>query len=265
MNWEAAGAIGEIIAAIAVVVTLIFLTFQLRANSAAVRAQTKQALTDNVQLRFLTVASDVSLAELLARTRVSAEFEDLSEKLAGLGIPGIDAEQFDLGLLGNIEVEDLLKILPLLSDVFQIDIESLTGNLPPGLLDALRIDDHARVVDRDVLEDLDLTGLAVDLDRRHLGDVAVGVRAVDPVLFVDDPRRDVVEQVRHDQPGLDALSGVTAIEADPQSLHALCQLGADRCDRFATRRGIVRVKARHRLERNRRILDRAGHRPHVIH
>jgi hypothetical protein len=79
VNWEAAGAIGEIIAAIAVVVTLIFLTFQLRANSAAVRAQTKQALTDNVQLRFLTVASDVSLAELLARTRVGAEFEDLSE------------------------------------------------------------------------------------------------------------------------------------------------------------------------------------------
>jgi len=66
------------------------------------------------------------------------EYEDLSTKLADLGIPGIDAQSFDLGLLGDIQVEDLLKILPLLSDVFHIDIEALTGNLPPGLLDALR-------------------------------------------------------------------------------------------------------------------------------
>lgn len=75
------------------------------------------------------------------------EFDELSKKLADLGIPGIDAESFDLGILGDVEVEDLLKILPLLADMFQIDIEALTGNLPPGLLDAL--------LDSGVMEDLE--------------------------------------------------------------------------------------------------------------
>lgn len=65
------------------------------------------------------------------------EFEDLSDKLAQLGIPGLEADAFDLKILGKLDIEDLLAILPLISETFNIDIEALTGALPPGMLDSL--------------------------------------------------------------------------------------------------------------------------------
>ena len=48
MNWEAIGAIGEITGALAVVVTLVYLSFQLRHNTYATRASTAQALEDSI-------------------------------------------------------------------------------------------------------------------------------------------------------------------------------------------------------------------------
>ncbi len=65
------------------------------------------------------------------------EFDDLSEKLAQLGIPGLEADAFDLKILGKLEIEDLLAVLPLLPETFNIDIETLIGALPPGMLDSL--------------------------------------------------------------------------------------------------------------------------------
>ena len=44
MNWDAIGAIGEIVGAIAVLATLIYLAIQIRQNSAIQRAQTHQQL-----------------------------------------------------------------------------------------------------------------------------------------------------------------------------------------------------------------------------
>ena len=43
MNWEAAGAIGEIIGALAVFLTLIYLALQIRQNTKAVRASRARA------------------------------------------------------------------------------------------------------------------------------------------------------------------------------------------------------------------------------
>lgn len=43
MNWEAVGAFGEIIGALAVLITLIYLSVQIRESSEATRIQTAQS------------------------------------------------------------------------------------------------------------------------------------------------------------------------------------------------------------------------------
>lgn len=45
MNWEALGAIGEVVGAAAVVVTLAYLAVQIRQNTRAVKANTSQAIS----------------------------------------------------------------------------------------------------------------------------------------------------------------------------------------------------------------------------
>jgi hypothetical protein len=48
MNWEAIGAIGEILGATAVAVTLAYLVVQLRQNTKAMKAQTRSSITDQI-------------------------------------------------------------------------------------------------------------------------------------------------------------------------------------------------------------------------
>lgn len=56
MNWEAIGAVGEIIGAIAVVVTLLYLSSQIRINTKAVRTSTFFAANDALSQWQLRVA-----------------------------------------------------------------------------------------------------------------------------------------------------------------------------------------------------------------
>ena len=84
MNWEAIGAVGEILSAIAVFITLVYLavqirqnTRQLRANETALHRNEMNALMQNwSDLRRLEM-SDSSLAELLARAKT--DFESLND------------------------------------------------------------------------------------------------------------------------------------------------------------------------------------------
>ena len=57
MKWEAINAVGEIAGATAVVITLIYLSFQLQQNTSALRSSTWQAIQDS-ELRF-----DIMLTE----------------------------------------------------------------------------------------------------------------------------------------------------------------------------------------------------------
>ena len=82
VNWEAVGAIGEIVGALGVVATLGYLAIQIRQNSAVVRASTRQAisttqseigyrLTQDAELRsaalqFTNIESTVPETELAA-------------------------------------------------------------------------------------------------------------------------------------------------------------------------------------------------------
>jgi hypothetical protein len=57
MNWEALGAIGEIVGAVAVVLTLGYLAVQIRQNTRALKASTHQSLSDST-IRFQAVTLD---------------------------------------------------------------------------------------------------------------------------------------------------------------------------------------------------------------
>jgi hypothetical protein len=66
MNWEAIGAIGELIAALVVVVTLIYLSVQLRQSIRATHAATFQSATDSFVAINLAIANDESLVRLFS-------------------------------------------------------------------------------------------------------------------------------------------------------------------------------------------------------
>ena len=74
MNWEAIGAIGEIIGAIAVVVTLIFLLAQLRQNTRSLGMSTRARVTDTIA-NTLAVLQDADFADIATFGFVS--YEDL--------------------------------------------------------------------------------------------------------------------------------------------------------------------------------------------
>ena len=74
MNWEAIGAIGELLGALAVVVSLLYLAVQIRQNSRIVKGTSVQAITQFALVRTLHALkprkrfSDCSIALLIFDT-----------------------------------------------------------------------------------------------------------------------------------------------------------------------------------------------------
>jgi hypothetical protein len=67
MNWEAIGAIGEIAGALAVIVTLVYLSTQVRQNTRASRLAAVQAASENSSRFSELLAADPELSELTWR------------------------------------------------------------------------------------------------------------------------------------------------------------------------------------------------------
>ena len=67
MNWEAISAIGQIVGALAVLITLIYLAVQLRQNTAAVATSTYESTMTGFNDINVVVASHPALASLLDR------------------------------------------------------------------------------------------------------------------------------------------------------------------------------------------------------
>ena len=67
MNWEAIGAIGEIVGAIAVVATLGYLAVQIRQSTRVARAEISQRMSEQVQDIDVAILSNPDAAELLDR------------------------------------------------------------------------------------------------------------------------------------------------------------------------------------------------------
>ena len=77
MNWEAVGAIGEVVAATVVVLTLIYLAVQMRQSIRATHAATMQAANDSFVNINLAIVSDDALLKVIAGF---AEPQSLEEK-----------------------------------------------------------------------------------------------------------------------------------------------------------------------------------------
>lgn len=67
MNWDAIGAIGEIIGATAVVISLVYLASQIRISNRASRQAAEQNLLDNVRIWMGRIAESESLSDIWAR------------------------------------------------------------------------------------------------------------------------------------------------------------------------------------------------------
>ncbi len=70
MNWEAIGAIGEIVGAFAVVLTLAYLAIQIRQNSNLAKATIREHRTDSSQ-KVIFAVSDI--ADLIVKRQEGAE------------------------------------------------------------------------------------------------------------------------------------------------------------------------------------------------
>ncbi len=81
MDWQAFGAIGEVLGALAVVVTLIFLIRQMRQNAAAISSQTHDSMMGNFNEINTLLASRPDLAEMFERGRDDPESLDSTEQI----------------------------------------------------------------------------------------------------------------------------------------------------------------------------------------
>ena len=102
MNWEALGAIGEIVGAIAVVLTLGYLAVQIRQSNRSSRAAARQALIDTFYDSVWEIGRDRELSSLFGHG--FSNFESLSDgdKARFLNIAG----RFEGNLYNGILLRD---------------------------------------------------------------------------------------------------------------------------------------------------------------
>lgn len=62
------------------------------------------------------------------------ELLELSEKLAALGIPGLDAEAFDMSFFQFVDFAELIESAPLLLSAFGVDLSAVMAMLPPDII-----------------------------------------------------------------------------------------------------------------------------------
>ena len=79
MNWDAIGAIGEILGALAVVVTLGYLAVQIRQSTAVARSSTRQAIAQMSMESGSNVANDPEIAALMIRDLKGEELSEVEQ------------------------------------------------------------------------------------------------------------------------------------------------------------------------------------------
>jgi len=78
MNWDAFGAIGEVVGATAVVVSLVYVSIQLRSGTRALQTTTRDSVYKQLQEWNLVVMGDPRLGWIFQKG--STDFESLEEK-----------------------------------------------------------------------------------------------------------------------------------------------------------------------------------------
>jgi len=88
MNWDAIGAVSELVGAVAVVITLIYLAVQIRQNTRAIRLDTGHAITEEFRGMFALMAEHADLAELVHRAATDPSSITGAEKVRYYGLNG---------------------------------------------------------------------------------------------------------------------------------------------------------------------------------
>ena len=79
MNWEAIGAIGEIVGAMAVVASLVYLATQIRQSTKVARSATRQAIAETAQRLGQDFLDDSGMAEIFVRHISGEELSPVDE------------------------------------------------------------------------------------------------------------------------------------------------------------------------------------------
>ncbi|MFT4564542.1 MAG: hypothetical protein ACI9BW_004311 [Gammaproteobacteria bacterium] len=126
MNWEAAGAIGEIVGAIAVITTLVYLGRQVSQSVEVARAAQNKSIMDSWEGFNDLILSNPELPELLSRLKTSDH--ELSESQL------VQVHHFAYRILNTIVAAEISYRNQQLSraefDVHQQALESLLGKYP---------------------------------------------------------------------------------------------------------------------------------------
>lgn len=93
MNWDAIGAIGEILGAIAVIGTLIYLAAQVRQNIASVKTATYESMMAGVTDINLAVAGNPEVASIMLRASADPDSLDYEEAYRYAGVMRCYANQ----------------------------------------------------------------------------------------------------------------------------------------------------------------------------
>ncbi len=151
MNWEAIGAVGEIIGAIAVVVSLIYLSIQIRAGTKATKAGAFQAVIQSEMNFASIVIQNAGTWEKVVTDAPLTEGEETRKAIVLCNLFMLDSErryhQYNAGFLETAAWEGRLRALPLVVklSIFERWKNSLGGMAHSAdfleLLDELSSDD----------------------------------------------------------------------------------------------------------------------------
>ena len=83
MQWDAIGAVGEVVGAIGVILTLFYLAGQIRQNTKTISAQMVQSIGENTQKITLAPIEQLELAQALHLARRGEETSPLQRELIG--------------------------------------------------------------------------------------------------------------------------------------------------------------------------------------
>ena len=81
MNWDAVGAVSEMIGAVGVIITLIYLAVQIRHNTRAVRLDTSHNIMEEIRDMYSLMAEHDDLADLIHRAATDYESVEGKDKV----------------------------------------------------------------------------------------------------------------------------------------------------------------------------------------
>ncbi len=113
MDWDAIGAIGEIVGGTAVFISLFYVGLQVRQNSKAIRGQTFESLSTTLANFAWKSADDAEMTVVLTKAIAGKELSPVEDARlvaqirANMRIASAVYYQYSLGLLDLVQLEDL--------------------------------------------------------------------------------------------------------------------------------------------------------------